>query len=283
MGDDPARAEVDDVTRLWARVAETEGLERAGVLDELGGVLLEADREAEAVAVVESARDVYVQAGDDAEIARCDRNLGLLLMSIDRIEEARAHYVDACAVYDAQLLITDAAGCRQALAELAATDGRTRDALELYDRAAGAFAEAGDLVRAGWCRFDASALLLETDDVDAAAVALDDARRLFREERAYLFVARVDSLRAEVARREERFVDALELLDAARGVRVVGLRCRDGPLRRQPRRGAPRRRSPGRGDPRPRGPPRGAPLVRQRRGRRVVRPVPRPGVRRCRP
>jgi tetratricopeptide (TPR) repeat protein len=218
MGDDPARAEVDDVTRLWARVAETDGLERAGVLDELGGVLLEADREAEAVAVVESARDVYVQAGDEAEIARCDRNLGLLLMSIDRIDDARRHYVDACAVYDAQLMLTDAAGCRQALAELAAADGRTRDAFELYDRAAGAFAEAGDLVRAGWCRFDAAALLLETDDVDAAAVALDDARRLFREERAYLFVARVDSLRAEVARREGRFGDALELLDAARAV-----------------------------------------------------------------
>ena len=55
MGDEPGGVEVDDVQRLWARVSETAGLERASVLDELGGVLLEADREAEAIAVVEAA------------------------------------------------------------------------------------------------------------------------------------------------------------------------------------------------------------------------------------
>jgi tetratricopeptide (TPR) repeat protein len=218
MGDDPGGVEVDDVARLWARVSETDGLERAAVLDELGGVLLEVDREAEAVAVVEAARQVYVDADEPAEVARCDRNLGLLLMSLDCNDESFSHYVDACAVYDALLLSADAAGCRQAMAELTAGAGQHREALELFERAAGAFAEAGDAVRAGWCRFDASSIMLELGEVDAAAANLDDARRLFREERAYLFVARVDSLRAEVARRRGGFDEALRLLAASRAV-----------------------------------------------------------------
>jgi tetratricopeptide (TPR) repeat protein len=199
-------------------VAATEGLERAGVLDELGGVLLEADREAEAAAVVEAARALYVDADDVAEIARCDRNLGLVFMGLDRLEESLERYIDACAAYDGLLLTVDAAGCRQAMGELEATAGHHVEALALFEQAAGAFAEGGDLVRAAWCRFDASSIMLELDDVDAAAENLDEARRLFREERAYLFVARVDTLRAEVARRRGRFDDALRLLAAARAV-----------------------------------------------------------------
>ena len=218
MGDEPGGVEVDDVERLWARVSETAGLERASVLDELGGVLLEADREAEAIAVVEAAREMYVEADDPAEIARCDRNLGLLLMALDRNDEAMEHYVDACAVYDELLLLADAAGCRQAMAELRAAAGDPIDALALFDEAAGAFAESGDEVRAGWCLFDAAALLLDLDEVDRAAANLTEARRRFREERAYLFVARVDSVRAEVARREGRCDDALSLLSTARAV-----------------------------------------------------------------
>lgn len=218
MGDEPGGVEVDDVARLWARVSETAGLERASVLDELGGVLLEADREVEAVAVVEAAREMYVAADDPAEIARCDRNLGLLLMALDRNDEALTHYLDACATYDELLLLPDAAGCRQAMAELRAADGEHEAALELFEAAAGAFAETGDGVRAGWCRFDASSVMLELGAVERAATNLAEARRLFREERAYLFVARVDSLRAEVARREARYDDALALLATARAV-----------------------------------------------------------------
>lgn len=219
MGDDPkSESDVDDVARLWTRLAETGGLERAGVLDELGGVLLEADREVEAISVVESARDIYVAAGDDAEVARCDRNLGLLLMGVERNVDALRHYQDACAVYDAHLLLSDAAGCRQAIAELLAAAGDARGAIDLYLRAAGAFAEVGDLVRAGWCRFDAAALLLELGDDEAAATIALESRHLFRDERAYLFVARVDCLRAEAARRARRYDEALELLEAARAV-----------------------------------------------------------------
>ena len=218
MADEPGGVEVDDVARLWARASETDGLERAAVLDELGGVLLEADREAEAIVVVEAAREVYAEADDPAEVARCDRNLGLLLMGLGRNDESFSHYVDASTVYDSLLMPADAAGCRQAMAELTAAAGQHRDALDLFEHAAGAFAEAGDSVRAGWCRFDASSIMLEIDDVDGAAANLDEARRLFREERAYLFVARVDNLRAEVARRRGAFEDALRLLAASRAV-----------------------------------------------------------------
>lgn len=218
MGDDPTSADVDDVARLWTRLAETAGTERAAILDELGGVLLEAEREAEAVAVVEAARDLYVEAEDPAEIARCDRNLGLLLLALDRADEARSHYQAACSVYDSLLMATDAAGCRQAIAELTAADGDGLGAVALFDHAAGSFVEAGDLVRAGWCRFDAAAVLLELGAVDVAMAALDDARRLFREERAYLFVARVDCVRAELARRAGRYDEALAMLDDARAV-----------------------------------------------------------------
>ncbi|MEN3272100.1 MAG: hypothetical protein V7636_861 [Actinomycetota bacterium] len=218
MGDEPGGVEIDDVERLWARVSSTAGLERASVLDELGGALLEADREAEAVEVVEAARAMYVEADDAAEIARCDRNLGLLLMALDRPDEAMAHYIEACTVYDGHLLVADAAGCRQAMGELLASAGDHLGALELFEEAAGAFAEVGDGVRAGWCRFDASSIMLELGEIDRATTNLDDSRRMFRAERAYLFVARVDSLRAEVARREGRVDDALVLLDSARAV-----------------------------------------------------------------
>lgn len=218
MADEPGGVEVDDVARLWARVSETEGVARAAVLDELGGVLLEGDREAEAVAVVEAARELYVEADDPTEVARCDRNLGLLLMALDRCDEALAHYLDACAAYDGFLLSADAAGCRQAMAELLAAGGDHAGALELFELAAGAFAEAADGVRAAWCRFDASSIMLELDDVDGAAANLEESRRLFRDERAYLFVARVDNLRAEVARRQGRFEVALVLLRTSRAV-----------------------------------------------------------------
>jgi tetratricopeptide (TPR) repeat protein len=219
MGDDPmSGADVDDVARLWTRLAETEGLERAGVLDELGGVLLEADRDLEAISVVESARQLYIDAGDDAEVARCDRNLGLLLTGVERNDEALLHYAAACETYDAHLLLADAAGCRQAVAEITAAAGDGRTAVAMYERAAGAFAEAGDLVRAGWCRFDAAALLAELGDDEPADVMALEARHLFRDERAYLFVARVDCIRAEIARRAHRFDEALDLLVAARAV-----------------------------------------------------------------
>lgn len=219
MGDDPrSGADVDDIARLWTRLAETDGVERAAVLDELGGVLLEADRDAEAISVVESARALYVAAGDDAEIARCDRNLGLLLMGVDRNEEALLHYTAACATYDALLMTADAAGCRQAMAELVAAHGDGPGAIELFERATGAFEECGDLVRAGWCKFDAAAVLLELEEVELAEVAVLEARQHFRAERAYLFVARVDCVRAELARRARRFDEALELLDSARAV-----------------------------------------------------------------
>ena len=211
-------ADVDDVARLWTRLAETDGVERAAVLDELGGVLLEADRDAEAISVVESARQLYVEAGDDAEIARCDRNLGLLLMGVDRTDEAMLHYAAACATYDALLLTADAAGCRQAMAELVAANGDGPGAIELFERAAGAFEECGDLVRTGWCKFDAAAILIELDELELAEVAVLEARQAFRAERAYLFVARVDCVRADLARRAGRYDEALELLTSARAV-----------------------------------------------------------------
>ena len=104
-------------------------------------------------------------------------------------------------------MATDAAGCRQAMAELASAAGDHIEAVSLFDRAASAFADAGDGVRAGWCRFDAAAVLLECEDVAGATASLDLARKLAEDGYVALapdFYSRFTGDREALARGEAR-------------------------------------------------------------------------------
>lgn len=57
--DDDRIDDVNEIEALWAQLGRCQGEERAEVLDQLGGALVQCGRHGEALAVVDTARSLY--------------------------------------------------------------------------------------------------------------------------------------------------------------------------------------------------------------------------------
>ena len=93
MDDGDGRVEdANEIDALWGQLGRCEGTARADVLDQLGGALVQRGRHAEAREVVEAARALYDAVDADADVARCDHNLGVILTELHRMDEATDAY-----------------------------------------------------------------------------------------------------------------------------------------------------------------------------------------------
>jgi tetratricopeptide (TPR) repeat protein len=220
-GSDSEHDRVDDANELealWAQLGRCEGEERAEILDQLGGVLVQRGRHTDALAVVDSARALYEQLGAAVDVARSDHNAGVILAEGGRPAEARERYRDAAMRYGANLQWGEAATSWRAVADLLVESGDTAEGLAALATAAQLHDDADEPVRAALARMETGELLLDDERPAEAAVVLEEARRALRTDGALLWVARCDQLLADVARQEGRWDEAFERVESARAV-----------------------------------------------------------------
>lgn len=224
MSHDPASEDddrIDDVNEmdaLWAQLARSHGEERAEVLDQLGGVLVQLGRHGEALAVVDAARTLYEELAAPVDIARSDHNAGVILAEHGRLEEATVRYRDAALGFGACLRWSDAATSWRAVADLLADAGCPDEALEALATAAQLHDDADEPVRAALARMETGEILLDEERPEEARIVLEDARQSLRNDGALLWVARCDQLLADAARHESKWDEAFARAESARAV-----------------------------------------------------------------
>jgi tetratricopeptide (TPR) repeat protein len=217
-GVDRADDETAELDALWNHLPRTAGEERAEVLDQIGGLLVQRGKHADALTVVESARTLYEELGAVVDVARCDHNAGVILAELHRMEESVERYRLAAERYGATLCWSEAATSWRAVADLLADAGDDESALAALRTASQLHADADEPVRAALTRMELGELLLDVDRAVEARAELEGARQALRADGALLWVARCDQLLAEVARTEGRWAEAFELVEAAHAV-----------------------------------------------------------------
>jgi tetratricopeptide (TPR) repeat protein len=210
--------EANELDSLWAQLARCSGEERAEVLDQLGGALVQRGRHGEALAVVDAARHLYDELGIAVDVARSDHNAGVILAEHGRPDEACERYRSAAVGYASCLRWGEAATSWRAVADLLADAGDVPAALEALETAAQLHDDADEPVRAALARMETGELLLDVDRPDDARAVLAVARRALRSDGALLWVARCDQLLAEVCRHEGSYAEAFERVESARAV-----------------------------------------------------------------
>jgi tetratricopeptide (TPR) repeat protein len=185
--------DANELDSLWAQLARCAGEERAEVLDQLGGALVQRGRHGEALAVVDAARTLYADLGAAVDVARSDHNAGVILAEHGQPEEACARYRDAAVGYGANLRWGEAATSWRAVADLLADAGDVAEALDALATAAQLHDDAEEPVRAALARMETGELLLDDDRP-------------------------CDQLLAEVARHEGNWDEAFDRVESARAV-----------------------------------------------------------------
>jgi tetratricopeptide (TPR) repeat protein len=218
MSDEDRVDDANELDSLWAQLARCEGEERAEVLDQLGGALVQRGRHGEALAVVDAAHSLYEELGSVADIARSDHNAGVILAEHGQPDEARRRYHAAAVGYGTALRWGEAATSWRAVADLLADAGEMAPALEALATAAQLHDDADEPVRAALARMETAEILLDEERAPEAQVVLDEARRALRTDGALLWVARCDQLLADVARHQGRWTEAFERVESARAV-----------------------------------------------------------------
>jgi tetratricopeptide (TPR) repeat protein len=128
--------DANELDSLWAQLGRCTGEERAEVLDQLGGALVQRGRHGDALAVVDAARALYEELGAAVDVARSDHNAGVILAEHGRPDEARERYRRAALGYGANLRWGEAATSWRAVADLLADAGECDAALEALATAA---------------------------------------------------------------------------------------------------------------------------------------------------
>jgi tetratricopeptide (TPR) repeat protein len=218
MPDEDRVDDANELESLWAQLGRCEGEDRADVLDQLGGALVQRGKHREALAVVDAARALYEELGSPADVARSDHNAGVILAEASQPAEAQVRYRAAAEGYGAALRFGEAATSWRAVADLLADDGDVEAALEALHVAAQLHDDADEPVRAALARMEIGELLLDENRSVEAAEVLDVARSALRVDGALLWVARCDQLLADVARHEGRWEEAFERVESARAV-----------------------------------------------------------------
>jgi tetratricopeptide (TPR) repeat protein len=216
-GDDRADEAVE-LDALWNHLPHAAGEQRAEVLDQIGGLLVQRGKHADALTAVESARALYEELGAVVDVARCDHNAGVILAELHRVEESIERYRLAAERYGVTLCWSEAATSWRAVADLLADEGAVEPALEALRTASQLHADADEPVRAALTLMEIGELLLDVDRPVEARAELGAARRALRTDGALLWVARCDQLLAEVARTEGKYGEAFELVEAAHAV-----------------------------------------------------------------
>jgi len=120
------------IAELWDGIPASAGPARADLLLELADHLMEADRDSEALPVLETAQDLLVDAGDDRLAGRAAHNRGVVLGRLFRPDEQLAAEGEAITFYE-RAQRRDLAGCsRMSLGFHLRTAGRLREALAVF-------------------------------------------------------------------------------------------------------------------------------------------------------
>lgn len=120
------------IAELWDGIPGAVGTARAGLLLELADHLMEAERDSEALPVLETAQELLVEAGDDRLAGRAAHNRGVVLGRLSRPDERLAAELEAIDLYE-RAQRRDLSGCsRMALGFHVAAAGRVKDALPVF-------------------------------------------------------------------------------------------------------------------------------------------------------
>ncbi len=130
------------IAELWEGIPEATGTARADLLMELADHLMEAERHSEALPVLETAEELFVEAGVDWLVGRAAHNRGVVLGRLGRPDEQLEAEYESISAYER--------GQRQDLS------GCSRMALGIHLRAAGRLKEAAAAFRAAVEDFSAS-------------------------------------------------------------------------------------------------------------------------------
>lgn len=161
------------ITELWEGIPGAIGTARADLLMELADHLMEAERHTEALPVLETAQELFAEAGTDWLVGRAAHNRGAVLGQLGRPDERLEAELESIGGYERGQR-RDLAGCsRMALGIHLRSAGRLEEAAAAFRAAVEDFAAANEMEHQG----HAMVAVLEAE-IDLGRLA--DAERLLQ-------------------------------------------------------------------------------------------------------
>jgi tetratricopeptide (TPR) repeat protein len=137
------------ISELWDELPSATGTARGDLLMELGEHLLEADRHSEALPVLETAQELFEDAGIDLLAGRAAHNRGVILGHLGRPDEQLAAERNSIDLYELAQR-RDLAGCsRMSLGIHLRDRGHVKEALPVFEAALEDFTAAGERFHRG--------------------------------------------------------------------------------------------------------------------------------------
>ncbi len=125
----------DPIPRLWDELPATFGTARAELLMELGHHLIHAERYDEALPVVQTAEELYLESSDDEALGRAAHNRAVIFGGLGRLDEQLVAESESIEHYE-RVQRFDSAGCsRMSLAQTLCSAGRLKEALPIFEAA----------------------------------------------------------------------------------------------------------------------------------------------------
>lgn len=134
----------DPIAQLWDQLPTTVGIDRAELLMELGHHLIDAERYDEALPVVQTAEELFIESFDDEALGRAAHNRAVILGGLGRLDEQLAADRESVERYE-RAQRYDRAGCsRMSLAQTLCFAGRIKEAVPIFEAALDNFTACGE-------------------------------------------------------------------------------------------------------------------------------------------
>lgn len=205
-----------DEATLWKAIGASEGVERAELLSSLAQHHFLSGKAEESLAALDAAAALFEQAGRLTDAAQAHHNAGVLLLILDRVEEALDRHTKAAELYAAGWNDSEAGACERHVAELQERLGRYDDALIMVAASKARLSDGDHWLEWARSAFVEAMVLSVLGKNDTAAARLDDARPHLLGASAEVAAADLLRVKVEIARR--RYADAWPALGRATAV-----------------------------------------------------------------
>lgn len=205
-----------DEATLWDAIGHAEGADRAELLACMAQQHFTNGRGSQALLALDAACELFETAGRHRDAAQSHHNAGVVLLVLDRPEEAVERHRLAVRLFQEDWCEPQAGACERHIAELEAAAGHHGAALTTLRQTAARLVTAEEWREWGRCRFAEAGLLFTLGKKDAAATALLEARARLIGESDEVAACDLLLVRVEIARR--RYSEAEEALDRCTAV-----------------------------------------------------------------
>ncbi|KAJ8514482.1 hypothetical protein ONZ45_g7976 [Pleurotus djamor] len=184
-------------------------------LQSLAELCLRESKYSDAEAKIHEALALYEQIKSPLGIAQCQRSLGELLFSSDRYPEARESFENARKKFEKIEDQFGIAQCLRGLGEVERVEDEYAKARELLESAHTEFKKLGNMYWQAQCLKSLADVLLREDEYTEASQKIQEAQTQFAKIRNPLGIAECHQTQAELLQLEDKYLKAKELFTIA--------------------------------------------------------------------